>query len=1713
MTGNRQTIKINTKGRRSAWLNRRYGIFHSIVTGLGGNFNGNMNAQVASAKRSLKMSALLIIFLAAQVLSGPLAVLTVAPALAQTRESDPGQQGQGEQDPEGKAKNTEGTVRNPYYNSRQHLNEVERANQINQRYVSGQDGPRGVNGPFGAVDRIITGERTNVVFQAAEQNQGGDVQKIARNSLNASLGSINDTYRGLHQWFKDDLVGNLFTNIGQLIGKWLSELINGWIADSVQYLAQFLRIFVLNPNVAVNGLNGKQNDGISPYIRQGADVMYGIAVDLLLLLFILCIWKYWAEASWKGAGNLMGPVGRLIFTAGLLLAWPTIYAFEVQITNEMIKAIYFNSNDQLAMLHYALATTVKGGLIAAGAGALTVFAPILGNFALGAAAPMVGSLFYFASLVVFTILGGVLIAELVYLLVLKAIQTALLVAQYMFAPIFLVFFATPDTENIASGYVKAFVETSLWTFVWVGLLKVMVIIIYSNFNPWGKILIAIGVLQLMIQVPSFLARAQISPMSDFISAGLVTGGLFKAMSGLGGILQSGIGTLIGKQIEGKMLQGMLGSTTSNQTGLGAEAANPQLLNNLNRVSETERNRNGGPGSGPGGGPGGPGGPTPPPMKPPSGAGAALPPKPKPATLTPLPTGSGAPGGDGGGSGGGDGSSGPPIVSPPSKPGDGGAALPLPPVKPTTAVPPAKPDPKPDPSSPPGSPPLKPLPGSGGAALPLPGTDDSTSSASSASAVSGAPDASLAGGPGSKPASLPVSPTGKPTTPGAGDGSLASGTGSSPSSSLPVGPGPRPLGFVPLAAAAAGAGLAAAGARAAGAPNATGSGAPGGGGAGGGRGDQRDQYRWESSSAEGWDEKNLINVPVRKLIGKLTSVDGVGIRTGQKETGVLGTADHGVQRVNIANGADGAEISRAMYTAAFADQVSHDDPARDAARRAAFAAGAHKPQGFKQSLIANWMEANGKSWYSTPWAKENFNRAMFSSAVEGSSAFIRGDKGNAYTDYLRGRFGDWDADGKGTQDAMAVHLITNPESAESPWNRNIGPATENLIQSGIPISMGSRGAMQNMAIQAMHPARRKQAVFATLSYLYPQAKELYGNEDPAVFNLALGEMARALPAEQVNTALAMYQQTGQADLRPEYAAPVAALAADTGREVPLAYSSLATAAPYVAQQMGRVRSGTNINAIRTIADLDAVIQPANGETHTQAFQTVMETTSQALKTGEMHGIPMRTVMNPDVAPSLYEFMGGDIAHMNTPNAHQKMRIVARNLGTIGTSNDARTLHAIHTMVQSGTSLNSLDADHINVGAQLVDSGVSGKLLPHAVEVALKGGYAHSGQPLPLAEITGVAQHYASGQVSDYRYVPLVSQMVQRGMPVSNATLRIAGEAITDIGADNSRTLNAIYTIQQAGGNLGQMHADHIRVGAQLIDGGITDKTLPHAIEVAMRGGYANPGSGALPVGEIAAAAQHYASGQVSDYRYVPLVAQMAQSKIQVSNQNLRIAAEAVADNGGQFNADHVRAVIRVGQGLRSSAMAPNVVETFVRAQGSHAGIINANDLPLHQVIGELETRGIPMSSMASTISTIQRGGGFSDHQMQDQTAVELMLDNGGAQATREQLQAVNVVTRIVGADQAAQSPRMVEVTTEYLANNGKMKELDMRPIHALIDLDAQRQVVEAQAAGMAPGDPIRADLEAKLQRFSLNYRTMSQVTRDQSYRPGQLSPQLWNQVFQ
>ncbi len=359
------------------------------------------------------------------------------------------------------------------------------------------------------------GQATNLAQQAAEQNMDWKVTW----DLTNPLGMGNDVYNGLHQWYTDDIFDNLFAGIGQLFGKWLYEFIVGWMCDVVRFLTGALATFVLNPNIANNVAQGK--DDISMSVHKMADIMMSIAIDLLLLLFILCIWKYWAEANWRGMLNPMASVMRLISTAGILLAWPTIYSFVTELANQMIKAVWFNTADSMAEFDQAIVTIIKAGLVDTAAGLVQALAPVMGTigtnvgfggWVLGA----VGGTVSFAAELIFGLLTAIIIGQLLVILMLKAVQTAILIAQYMFAPLFIVFFAVPDTEQFTVKYMYAFCMVSLWTFVWLALFRLLIIVLNSANNPWGKILLVMGVLQLMIQGPAFIGSGYIDPKLSFL---------------------------------------------------------------------------------------------------------------------------------------------------------------------------------------------------------------------------------------------------------------------------------------------------------------------------------------------------------------------------------------------------------------------------------------------------------------------------------------------------------------------------------------------------------------------------------------------------------------------------------------------------------------------------------------------------------------------------------------------------------------------------------------------------------------------------------------------------------------------------------------------------------------------------------------------------------------------------------------------------------------------------------------------------------------------------------------------------------------------------------------------------------------------------------------------------------------------------------------------
>ena len=1284
----------------------------------------------------------------------------------------------GGQNPEGNAANTDPTVRNPYIDA---MGFVPQSNQSAEINVHGQQGTR-IDGIQKNVDDIIRRDNpygrneqlSTLIFQGAEQANYA-AQTDVNNLIDESLGTINDTYTGMHQFFKDDIVGNLFGNIGQLIGKWVSELINGWVADTVNFLAGFLRVFVLNPNVAVNGLNNSSNDGISPYIRQAADVMYGIAVDLLLLLFILAIWKYWIEAAWRGAGNLMGAVGRLIFTAGIMLAWPTLYAFEVQISNEMIKAIYFNTFDQVMMLDAALASAVRGGILAGIGGLTNAFAPLLGGVLAGPVGMTVGEVFAFAGLVIFLILGGILIAELVYILVLKAIQTALLTAQYMFAPIFLVFYATPSTENVATGFVRAFVETSLWTFVWVGLLKIMVIIMFSNFNPWGKILIAIGVLQMMIQVPTFLARAQISPMSDFISAGLITGGLFKMLGWMGKTASSRTGQLFDYHMNQKYgSRGTQGTTNNEMKNLPHESARPDMVNSLKDVSKTERDRMRQAGLKPSVTPGG-GGAT---------AGAGVPGT-TPGTSPGLPNtlnknqaaGAAA-------------AAAALAKKPPGTPGAPGTGVP------GTGVPGTG------------------VPGTGvpGTGVPgVPGTGTGTPGLHTPASHTPTPGTPGAGTPVAPGTGTPVTPTPvTPVTPGAGTPGgpgtpTGTGTPGAPikTTTPPITPGTTPPGTPPLKPTTPGVGTAAAAAAAAAAAGAllagkqAGNVGMGGGqppnkgaeaaayvlgqdpsnpnfqgqGAGGGGveppGDE--QYQMPVSTPKGWNEPNLFAVPYRKIIAQLKKVDGVGIHFDQKETGVMGDARNGATRINVGRGATDSQMAHGIMAASYAQEATNDVVGSDAARQAAIDTGADQPKGLFENLAANWYAATGSSFKQTVRAKERFAQQRYAVAAAGSTAYVSGQQGNAFTQYLRDKYGDWDD----KMDAAATFILTDPEASESPWNPSIGPATDALVSAGIPISAQTRGAMQNSAVMAMHPSRRKLAVPAVLRYTFPEAKANYGHMDPAVFAQAHAEMAKALPQSEVEAAVALDTASGGADTSPTFAAPVMQLAAETGMDIPKCHAAMSAILPHAAQATGRLREGVNPRSLSTMRDLYYNIEPLQGETHQEAFATLSVGTVQGMKVANASGLDAKLFLNEDTASAAMNFMGNDLNNVYSPSAQGKMAVMRTVINDRSSPSSAQTLQAVFENVSQGGNIDRMDSVHIRAISNLHSAGGSRAVAPHVVEYAIATGNTDP-SPGDINNLIRQAEPYKNGQVTDMRAAVHVGRLSDIGISPNRQTINMAIE---------------------------------------------------------------------------------------------------------------------------------------------------------------------------------------------------------------------------------------------------------------------------------------------------------------------------------------------------
>ncbi len=355
----------------------------------------------------------------------------------------------------------------------------------------------------------------SLISQLASQNMAESVSTFSPFSqiLNGLDNTVNtsEIYQSIRQFWYQDISGIFFNGIAQAINQFFQDLRNSYLPLTVIYLSNAIKQFFLNTDLTKIQNASPNSHDLTFLLKQFNETIFGIALDLSLLLFILSIWRYWVDSAWKGSGNLMSPVARLIFAIGLLLAWPTIYSFQIQLSNELMNALFIDNNGNIQLLDLGMSGLFEN-LFSVSLFATGVFS-INSSFFVETLVPFIQILLP----IVFCLLAIVLIYELVYVVILKAIQSALMTAQYVFAPVFLVLLTNPVTDNIATSYIRTFVEVSLWNFIWIGLLKILVILLYSNLNPWGKILTAIGILQIMMDVPQFLAHAKISVASDFVN--------------------------------------------------------------------------------------------------------------------------------------------------------------------------------------------------------------------------------------------------------------------------------------------------------------------------------------------------------------------------------------------------------------------------------------------------------------------------------------------------------------------------------------------------------------------------------------------------------------------------------------------------------------------------------------------------------------------------------------------------------------------------------------------------------------------------------------------------------------------------------------------------------------------------------------------------------------------------------------------------------------------------------------------------------------------------------------------------------------------------------------------------------------------------------------------------------------------------------------------
>jgi len=172
---------------------------------------------------------------------------------------------------------------------------------------------------------------------------------------------------------------------------------------------------------------------------------------------------------------------------------------------------------------------------------------------------------------------------------------------------------------------------------------------------------------------------------------------------------------------------------------------------------------------------------------------------------------------------------------------------------------------------------------------------------------------------------------------------------------------------------------------------------------------------------------------------------------------------------------------------YANVFSNDVEAFDAARQSAIDAGEDQPHGIVERMAAGYMAKEGKSFKQTAAAKQRFQNSMYKHAAIGSQAYVAGQDGNAYTEYLEKRWGPMTSE----QQAWGVHIFTDPSSPESGWSPKVVPATDTLLGAGIPITASYRAAAANPNVLKNAAWSRGPAIRGVAAYTDALADRMCG----------------------------------------------------------------------------------------------------------------------------------------------------------------------------------------------------------------------------------------------------------------------------------------------------------------------------------------------------------------------------------------------------------------------------------------------------------------------------------------------------------------------------------------------------------------------------------------------------------------------------------------------